>query len=340
MMRDADVAVEWVLCTGCMGGALPFQGIASGDDYEGALREYRWGLRSRAGDFMGTRFDPFDDEIRGILRGIDGTLRGCAYFQGDEVAGRLAGLASDGGCSMSLLFHNIRSAKGANLELLEAEMRMWMVPWDVVGLAETWLDAESEKRVGLEGYVVECASRQDKGGGGVALFIKEGLTYKTRPDLGIFEEGEFESVFVEINRGGGRRNDVVGVVYRPPRAALSVFNERMAQLLGKLGGVNGYIMGDFNADLIKTGTNGPTAEFLGTFTSGGYYPLVSLPTRLTDETSTLIDNIFTNNLGAQMEAGLVKVRVSDHLPIFAMVGGPGRGGQVEGAGRNQKKDAH
>jgi hypothetical protein len=54
--------------------------------------------------------------------------------------------------------------------------------------------------VGLKGYVVECASRKDKGGGGVALFVKEGLTYKTRPDLGIFEEGEFESVFVEIDR--------------------------------------------------------------------------------------------------------------------------------------------
>jgi hypothetical protein len=31
-------------------------------------------------------------------------------------------------------------------------------------------------------------------------------------------------------------------------------------------------MGDFNADLIKTGTNGPTAEFLGTFTSGSSTP--------------------------------------------------------------------
>jgi hypothetical protein len=72
-------------------------------------------------------------------------------------------LARDGGCSMSLLFHNIRSAKGANLELLEAEMRMWAVPWDVVGLVEMWLDAEIEKRVVLGGYVVECASWKNKG---------------------------------------------------------------------------------------------------------------------------------------------------------------------------------
>jgi hypothetical protein len=143
-MKEAGVVVKWVLCSGCMGGALPFQGIVSGDDYEGALREYRLGLRSRAGDFVGSRFDPFDDEIRGLLRGIDGTLQGRAYVQRDKVAGRMDGLVADGECSMSLLFHNIRSAKGANLELLEAELRVWAVPWDVVGLAETWLDEESE----------------------------------------------------------------------------------------------------------------------------------------------------------------------------------------------------
>jgi hypothetical protein len=60
---------------------------------------------------------------------------------------------------------------------------------------------------------------------------------------------------------------------------------------------------------------------------------VSLLTRLTDQTSTL----FTNNLEAQMEAGLVKVRVSDHTPIFAIVGGPGGGGQVEGERHNQRR---
>ncbi len=32
-------------------------------------------------------------------------------------------------------------------------------------------------------------------------------------------------------------------------------------------GTTGNIMGDFNADLIKTGTHGPTSDFLGGFTS-------------------------------------------------------------------------
>ena len=127
-----------------------------------------------------------------------------------------------------MLFHNVRSARGGGLELLEGEMRRWGLAWDAVGLAETWLDAESEKRVGLSGYGVVCASRKEKGGGGVAVFIRDGLTYRERPDLGTFTEGVFESVFVEIIRGGGRRNDVIGVVYRPPGGDIGVFNDEMA----------------------------------------------------------------------------------------------------------------
>ena len=80
---------------------------------------------------------------------------------------------------------------------------------------------------------------------------------------------------------------------------------------------------DFNADLLKLSTPVPTSDFMGEFTFGGFYPLISLPTRLTDTTATLIDNIWTNNVSAKIGSGLVTVRVSDHLPVFAFVGGAG-----------------
>ena len=127
---------------------------------------------------------------------------------GDEVGGQLREVAREGGCSLSLLFHNIRSARGPGLELMEAELRRWGVAWDVVGLAETWLDGESERGVSVRGFGVVCASRKKRAGGGVAVLLRDGLTYRERPDLGTFDEGVFESVFVEIVRGGGRRNDI------------------------------------------------------------------------------------------------------------------------------------
>ena len=39
--------------------------------------------------------------------------------------------------------------------------------------------------------------------------------------------------------------------------------------------VSRKIMGDFNVDLIKTGTHGPTSDYLGGFMEKGFYPLIS-----------------------------------------------------------------
>ena len=49
---------------------------------------------------------------------------------------------------------------------------------------------QSEKRVGLSGYGVVCTSRKEKGGG-VAVFVRDGLTYRERSDLGTITEGVF-----------------------------------------------------------------------------------------------------------------------------------------------------
>ena len=38
---------------------------------------------------------------------------------------RLKDMGTKYGCSVSMLFHNIRSARGSGLELLEAEIREW-----------------------------------------------------------------------------------------------------------------------------------------------------------------------------------------------------------------------
>ena len=131
---------------------------------------------------------------------------------------------------------------------MQAEVRRWAVEWDVIGLGETWLDEESEKGLTMQGFSAVCASRKQKGGGGVAVLVRDGLTYRERPDLGTFAEGQFESVFIEIIRGGSRKNDLVGVVYRPPGGSVQGFRDEMGRILTDIRGVDGYIMGDFNVD--------------------------------------------------------------------------------------------
>ena len=53
--------------------------------------------------------------------------------------------------------------------------------------------------------------------------------------------------------------------------------------------------------------------------SYGFLPLIDKPSRITNSTSTLIDNIFSNNVHkCSFENGLIYSYISDHLPIFAI----------------------
>ena len=48
----------------------------------------------------------------------------------------------------------------------------------------------------------------------MGLFVRKNLTHWLRDDVSTFEEGYFESVFVEIKLG--KFNIICGNVYRPP----------------------------------------------------------------------------------------------------------------------------
>ena len=50
-----------------------------------------------------------------------------------------------------------------------------------------------------------------------------------------------------------------------------------------------------------------------------FFPLITRPTRLTSNTATLTDNIFTNNLNNFSVSGLMFCDISDHLPIFTLL---------------------
>ena len=50
-----------------------------------------------------------------------------------------------------------------------------------------------------------------------------------------------------------------------------------------------------------------------------FFPLITRPTRITSNTATLIDNIFTNNLNNFSVSGLIFCDISDHLPIFTLL---------------------
>ena len=48
----------------------------------------------------------------------------------------------------------------------------------------------------------------------------------------------------------------------------------------------------------------------------GLFPLINKPSRITEFSQTLIDNIFTNNIETVNNSGLLINDITDHLPVF------------------------
>ena len=53
----------------------------------------------------------------------------------------------------------------------------------------------------------------------------------------------------------------------------------------------------------------------GMFASA-FYPTISRPTRVTQQTATLIDNIITNMHEYPVKSGILYNDISDHFPVF------------------------
>ena len=221
------------------------------------------------------------------------------------------------GGQLSMLALNVNglSKKSDDLELL---METLDYKFDLLGVTETHLNGVSEKLATLGDYRSGMNSRKLRNWGGVAIYIRPGLTFVRRTDIEIFDEGVFESAFIEILDKG--KSCIVGVIYRPPDSDMAKFFEHLDIVLDRISGKRSYLMGDFNLDLIKNEQHTATGRFLNCMNSVGLHPLISLPTRITSTTATLIDNIFTSDFFKPVKSGLIFSSISDHLPAFAIFG--------------------
>ena len=78
-------------------------------------------------------------------------------------------------------------------------------------------------------------------------------------------------------------------------------------------------MGDINIDLLKVSANTRFMKYCIIITSFNYCPLIRRPTRVTDESLTLIDHIWTNEPHTIFHSGIVTYALSDRFLIFAVV---------------------
>ncbi|CAH1256204.1 ACSS3 [Branchiostoma lanceolatum] len=213
---------------------------------------------------------------------------------------------------LMLTHQNIRSlpAKHTDLQILSAESQM-----DIIGLTETHLNEHfPDNIIQLPGYVLLRKDRGSRHGGGIAMYIKDSLAFKERNDLCV--DG-LEALWIELTPPKSKHL-LLCCAYRPPND--NNFFTAFRQSLEKASDTNLEItiMGDLNCNLLQD--KGPSEDLTFLCDLHDLTNLITEPTRVTENSSTLLDVILTSNPNKYSKSGVFKCGLSDHHLIYTYRG--------------------
>ena len=144
------------------------------------------------------------------------------------------------------------------------------------------------------------------------MYIKDSLNYTI---IDKTSNEAFQALWIEFHLSR-QPNIICGVVYRQhnsPQQFLDYFEETIE----KFSALNKpiFIMGDFNINLLAVETCNYAHKFFLSLQSYSLIPTVDKPTRVYNNSATLIDNIFVNKLDSKIKSGNIVSDISDHYCI-------------------------
>jgi len=249
---------------------------------------------------------------------IEQTSDDCNYIMLDQVPNSAS--ADYKYCALHI---NIRSlpAKLDELKDIIYTLKEKHIIVHFILLCETYLNDTNQPLCKIENYNLVCRNRQDRKGGGIAIYVHNSLSYSIRDDLCINIEKEFESLFIEIK--GKIKSTLIGEVYRVPNSNIRLSVERFHDIANKLKNIREDVIlaTDQNFDLLKYNENKYTKDLLDGLISAGFLPSITKPTRITYSSATLIDNIYLKGFSCYTySSSVLNYDISDHLPLLAYIG--------------------
>ena len=124
---------------------------------------------------------------------------------------------------------------------------------------------------------------------------------------------KFQALWIKIHFTN-KANIICGVIYRQhnsPEQFQKYFEETIEKLSAT--GKVIYIMSDTNINLLHASSCTYAQNFLFSLQSFSSIPTIHKRTRVHNNSATLIDNIFTNNVQEEIISGNIISDISDHF---------------------------
>ncbi|CAB3979992.1 Hypothetical predicted protein [Paramuricea clavata] len=181
----------------------------------------------------------------------------------------------------------------------------------ILGISESHLTKDiTDPEISISGYNIFRRDRQNNNYGGIVVYVKETVNSVRREDL---ESDFIEGIWLEI-LFPNTRSILVGNFYRPPEGSLYLSPNFDIELQNMLTSATCekkeiIILGDFNYDFLNP-TSGRTLK--ENLKDNGLMQIIKDPTRITNNSSTLIDIIGTTQTHNISTSAVIQNSMSDH----------------------------
>ena len=193
------------------------------------------------------------------------------------------------GHNFLILHYNIRSSV-SNYDEFSVLLDTLKIQPEILVLTETLFTNGSCSEI--PGYNGHHICRDARRGGRISIYVKNSTTSSAVSEYTYIRVIELNTVKLILN---SRSSVMIIGAYRPgPRIEIPEFSVILGNISEMPGAALTYVVGDMNIDMLSS--SGSVDEYCAILQSISFLPVITVPTRVADNTSTLIDYIWTNQL--------------------------------------------
>jgi len=228
-------------------------------------------------------------------------------------------------CILDLNIRNIHS----NFDELELFINRVNIcnPISAICLNECWIGKNtSTSNIELPHYKMfyQRGNRRGHGHCGLIMYVHEQFRCK---EITIDQENstwDYQCIEMSHHKPNSKKY-IICNIYRLPGEIVDEVNTFTDEFTTFLISVkklkhSAFICGDYNINLLSINSKRHYNNFFDNVVAKGFFPRITLPTRLQDQSHTLIDNIFTNNIkdSNTSASGILinEIGHTDHKIIF------------------------
>ncbi len=241
----------------------------------------------------------------------------CKYYDADE----FNTCVGSSNTSISLVHVNLQSSF-KNYGLLKAHLDLLSTNFDIIAISEAGKDNHDRCAYVFGDHYNYFYKAHASHKGGVACFIHKRLNPVIRDDLLLENDTNLENMWIDVSEK--TQKYVIGVLYRHPGYSTNSICKGLETNLTSIAKENkiGLVCGDINIDLAKP-DHPQTKLYIDTCLALDSIPLITLPTRITSQSATIIDHINISGIdkvrNCDIFTGNLFFEIADHLPNFVVL---------------------